>query len=150
PFFFEHIQAITDQAMDEFYVLTGRRYNRVSTYKTDDADYLILGQGSMLVTAEAVADYLRQTRKIKVGVVNLTMFRPFPGDLLGNILKGRKGVAVLERVDQPLAEDLPLIREVRSAIGRCVENGRFTNGTVPYPSYVSYKKPEDLSPLYSG
>jgi pyruvate-ferredoxin/flavodoxin oxidoreductase len=150
PFFFDHIQAITDKAMDEFYELTGRRYNRVSTYKTDDADYLILGQGSMIVTAEAVADYLRQTRKIKIGVVNLTMFRPFPGDLLGNILRGRKGVAVLERVDQPLAEDLPLIREVRAALGRCVENGKFTNGSVPYPNYVSYKKDGDLPPLYSG
>ena len=44
------------------------------------------------------------------------MFRPFPGDLLGEILKGRKGVAVLERVDQPLADDLPLMREVRATL----------------------------------
>ena len=47
PYFFEHIPAITDQAMDEFYQLTGRRYNRVSTYRCEDAEYLILGQGSM-------------------------------------------------------------------------------------------------------
>lgn len=150
PFFFDHIPALTDQAMDEFYELTGRRYHRVSTYKTDDADYLILGQGSMLVTAEAVADYLRETRKIKVGVVNLTMYRPFPGDLLGTILKGRLGVAVLERVDQPLAVDLPLIRETRAALGRCLENGRFSNGHVPYPDHATYRKAEDLPPLYSG
>ena len=129
PFFFAHIAGITDQAMDEFYELTGRRYNRVSTYRMEDAEYVIAGQGSMIVTAEAVADYLRETRKIKVGVVNLTMFRPFPGDLLGAILKGRKGVAVLERVDQPLAADLPLVREFRAAISRCIENGAFANGT---------------------
>lgn len=146
PYFFAHIAALTDQAMEEFYKLTGRRYQRVSSYRTDDADYLIVGQGSMLVTAEAVADYLRETRKIKVGVVNLTMFRPFPGELLGKILKGRKGVAVLERVDQPLAEDLPLIREIRAALLRCVENGR----QVIHEGYDSYKKPEDMPPLYSG
>jgi pyruvate-ferredoxin/flavodoxin oxidoreductase len=93
------------------------------TYRCEDAEYLILGQGSMVVTEEAVADYLRETRKVKVGVVNMMMFRPFPGDLLGNILRGRKGVAVLERVDQPLASDLPLVREIRSALGRCMENG---------------------------
>jgi pyruvate-ferredoxin/flavodoxin oxidoreductase len=150
PFFFEHIAAITDQAMEHFYTLTGRRYQRVSTYRVEDADYLILGQGSMLVTAEAVVDYLREKRKIKAGVVNLTMFRPFPGDLLGSILRGRKGVAVLERTDQPLAQDLPLIREVRAAMGRCMENGRFANGTMPYPEYASYRKPEDMPPLYSG
>jgi pyruvate-ferredoxin/flavodoxin oxidoreductase len=150
PYFFDHITAITNQAMDEFYALTGRRYNRVSTYRTEDAEYLILGMGSMLVTAEAVADYLRETRKIKIGVVNLTMFRPFPGDVLGALLQGRKGVTVLERTDQPLAEDLPLMREVRSALGRCIENGRAGNSSLLYPDHASYKRPEDMPPLYSG
>lgn len=148
PFFFDHVAELTDQAMEEFYQLTGRRYRRVSTYKCEDADYLILGMGSMLVTAEAVADYLRETRKIKIGVVNLTMFRPFPGEMLGSLLQGRKGVAVLERTDQPLAEDLPVMREVRAALGRCLENGR--NGAPVYEGYASYKKAEDMPPLYSG
>ena len=150
PFFFEHIAGITDRVMNEFYELTGRRYQRISTYRTGDADYLILGQGSMIVTAEAVADYLRETRRIKVGVVNLTMFRPFPGDLVASVLKGRKGVAVLERVDQPLASDLPLIREIRGALGRSIENGRFANGHLPYPDHATYRKPDDVPPLYSG
>ena len=79
------------------------------------------------------------------------MFRPFPGDLLGEILKGRKGVAVLERVDQPLAEDLPLIREVRAALGRCLENGRFAERTPALSRRTrSYRKPDDMPPLYSG
>jgi pyruvate-ferredoxin/flavodoxin oxidoreductase len=91
PFFFDHIASITDKAMDDFYALTGRRYNRVGTYRTEDADYLIVGQGSMIVTAEAVADYLRETRKLRVGVVNMTMFRPFPGDLVSKILQAAKG-----------------------------------------------------------
>jgi pyruvate-ferredoxin/flavodoxin oxidoreductase len=106
PYFFDHVAGIADQVMEEYYQLTGRRYRRVSDYRMDDAEYVILGQGSMIVQAEAVADYLRESRKLKVGVVNVTMYRPFPGDLLGRILKGRRGVAVLERTDQPLAEDL--------------------------------------------
>jgi pyruvate-ferredoxin/flavodoxin oxidoreductase len=150
PYFFEHIAALTDKAMAEFYELTGRRYSRVTTYRAEDAEYLIVGQGSMLVTAEAVVDYLRETRKVKVGVVNMTMFRPFPGDLLGNILRGRKGVAVLERTDQPLAVDLPLIREIRAALGRSIENGRFANGHLPYPDHATYKKSDDMPPLYSA
>lgn len=150
PYFFDHVAAITDQSMNEFYELTGRRYNRVLTYRCEDADYLIVGMGSMLVTAEAVADYLRETRKIKVGVVNVMMFRPFPGDLLTNILRGRKGVAVLERVDQPLASDLPLVREIRAAMSHSTENGRFANGHLPYPDHATYKKAEDMPPLYSG
>ena len=150
PYFFGQIAELTDAAMNEFFELTGRRYQRVATYRMEDAEYVIAGMGSMIVTAEAVADYLRETRKIKVGVVNMTMFRPFPGDLLGAILKGRKGVAVLERVDQPLAADLPLIREFRATISRCVENGAFSNGDVPYPDHATYSKPGDVPPMYSG
>ena len=33
------------------------------------------------------------------------MFRPFPADELGRVLQGQEGVAVLERLDQPLAVD---------------------------------------------
>lgn len=150
PYFFEHIAAITDECFAAFYALTGRRYERLTGYRMEDAEYVILGQGSMISSAEAVADYLRETRKIKVGVVNVTMFRPFPGDLLGAMLAGRKGVAVLERTDQPLAEDLPLIREVRANLGKCVENGRAGKGPLPYPAHAIYRKPEDAPPLYSG
>ena len=149
PYFFDHIAAITDQVMDEFYQLTGRRYQRVSGYRMDDAEYVILGQGSMIVQAEAVADYLRETRDIKVGVVNITMFRPFPGELLGALLKGKQGVAVLERVDQPLAEDLPLVREVRAALSKCLENQAAGNGHRPWPDYDGYRF-EDMPRLYSG
>ncbi|MET0115865.1 MAG: 2-oxoacid:acceptor oxidoreductase family protein [Sedimenticola sp.] len=148
PYFFEHVSSIAEQVMDEYYELTGRRYHRVGEYLMDDADYVIVGQGSMIVQAHAVAEYLRETRKLKVGVVNLTMYRPFPGDLIGKALKGRKGVVVLERTDQPLAEDLPLMREVRSALTKCIENGA-TRGDAPYAGYEPYKV-GDAPALYSG
>jgi len=150
PFFFDHVAELTEQAMKEFYELTGRRYTRVSTYRCDDADYLIIGQGSIVPNAEAVADYLRESRGIKAGVVNMTMFRPFPGDMLGPILKGRKGVAVLERTDQPLAEDLPLIREVRATLNKCIENGKSNGKGLAFPKYDTFKKSDDLPELYSG
>ncbi len=163
PFFFDHIAELTDQAMDEFYRLTGRRYERVMTYRVDDAEYLILGQGSVLPSAEAVVDYLRSERKLRVGVVELAMFRPFPSDLLSRALEGRKGVAVLERLDQPLAADLPLMREVRSTVSKALENGfagpvgkrRLGRRSqeakeLPYPELASYQGPGDAPALYSG
>jgi pyruvate-ferredoxin/flavodoxin oxidoreductase len=78
PFFFDHIESLTDQAFEEYYKLTGRKYERVMTYRMEDADYVIFGQGSLIPSAHVVADYLRETRKIKVGLVDLVMFRPFP------------------------------------------------------------------------
>jgi pyruvate-ferredoxin/flavodoxin oxidoreductase len=149
PFFFDHIKELTEQAFEEFYQLTGRRYERVMTYRTDDAEYLIVGQGSVVPSAEAIVDYIRETRGIKVGVVDLVMFRPFPSDLVGKILKGKKGVVVLERLDQPLAADLPLLREIRSTLNKCIENS-FGKKEKPYPELATYDKPSDLPALYSG
>ncbi|MGB5571311.1 MAG: 2-oxoacid:acceptor oxidoreductase family protein [Sedimenticolaceae bacterium] len=150
PYFFEHISGITDQVMDEYAELTGRSYARVGTYATDDAEYLLVGQGSMIVQAQAVVDYLRKTRKLKVGVVDITMFRPFPGDLIGKLLDGRKGVAVLERTDQPLAEDLPIMRELRAALSKCLENGSVKKkDDMPYPRYASFGI-SHMPKLYSG
>ena len=134
--------------MGEYYQLTGRRYERVMNYRMDDAEYVVVGQGSVAEQACAVADYMREKRGIRMGVVNLTMYRPFPGDLIGKALKGRKGVAVLERTDQPLAEDLPLIREIRAALSKCEENG-MAKGETPYEQYATFSK-NDTPRLYSG
>ena len=151
PFFFDHVEAIADRCLEEYAELTGRRYRRVSTYRCEDAEYLVVGQGSLMGTAEAVVDYLRETRGLKVGAVNMTMYRPFPGDLIGEIVKGRKGVAVLERLDQPLSEDLPLVREIRAAVSKCIENGQAEgkNG-MPYPGYAAYSRLQDAPRIYSG
>lgn len=80
PYFFDHVQSIADECMNEWYELTGRRHHRIGQYRCNDAEYLIIAQGSVIHTAQATADYLRKTRNIKVGVVNMTFFRPFPGD----------------------------------------------------------------------
>ena len=149
PYFYDHIQEITDKVMDEYYELTGRRYNRIGEFDVDKADYVIVGMGSMIVQAVGVAEYLKKTRNLKVGVLDVTMYRPFPGDLIGKALKGKKGVVVLERTDQPLAEDLPLMREIRAAIAKSMENGQ-AEGKKPYPQYETYKNFKDAPRLYSG
>jgi pyruvate-ferredoxin/flavodoxin oxidoreductase len=148
PFFFDHILELTERAFKEYYELTGRKYERVMTYRADDADYLIVGQGSLIPSAEAVVDYIRETRGIKVGVVDLVMFRPFPGDMISKILKGKKGVTVLERLDQPLAADLPIIKEIRATLTKCVENSNVKKEAL-HPHLETYK-PTDMPALYSG
>jgi len=133
PFYFDHIADLTDQAFAEYEALSGRKYRRVLGYRLDDAEYVIVGQGSVICNAEVVADYLREKRGLKVGVLDLVMFRPFPADLITRMLAGKKGVVVLERTDQPLAVELPMIREIRTAMGQAAENGRAGNGSTPLP-----------------
>ena len=124
PFYLAHLAELADQAFREFAALTGRAYARATGHRLDDAEWVIVGQGSVVADAEAVADHLREERGLKVGVLNLTMFRPFPADLVTATLVGRRGVLVMERVDQPLAADAPLLREMRAAMSKGQENGR--------------------------
>ena len=155
PFYFDHVAALADRAFAEFAALTGRAYARAAGYRLDDAEYVIAGQGSVVSNAEAVADYLREARGLRVGVLNLTMFRPFPADLVARLLTGKTAVAVLERTDQPLAADLPLAREIRTAMSKAVENGRAArrrNGSaaaIPHAGIPGISA-EQVPDVYSG
>jgi pyruvate-ferredoxin/flavodoxin oxidoreductase len=134
PFYFDHVAGLTDRAMAEWAELTGRRYARASGYAIDDAEYVLAGQGSIVPNLELVAAYLRRESGAKVGVLNVTMFRPFPSDLITRLLAGKKAVTVFERCDQPLAVDPPLLREIRAAMTKALENGRAAgNGKQPFP-----------------
>lgn len=150
PFYFDHIAALTERAFDEFAALTGRRYARAGGHRIEDAEWVVAGQGSVIPNAIAVADHLRETRGLKVGVLNLTMFRPFPADAVAKLLAGKKGVVVLERTDQPLAVDAPMLREFRAAMARAAENGRSRlDRSLPHEGLPSIK-PEQIPDFFSG
>jgi pyruvate-ferredoxin/flavodoxin oxidoreductase len=150
PFFAEHIEGLAAQAMQAYGELTGRFHAPLSGYRAEDAEYLVLAQGAITLELRGLVDRLRAEVGIKAGVVGLTMLRPFPGGKLAQILKGKKALTVLERIDQPLAEDLPLLAEVRSALDKAHENAKVQGTTRPYPDYAAYDRPVDRPTLYSG
>ncbi|HET8774241.1 MAG TPA: pyruvate ferredoxin oxidoreductase, partial [Thermoanaerobaculia bacterium] len=149
PFYFEHVAELADRAFAEFAALTGRAYHRASGYRIEDAEWVIAGQGSVVSNAEAVADFLRERRDMKVGVLNLTMWRPFPSDVVTRLLAGKRGVVVLERTDQPLAADAPMLRELRVAMAQAVENGRAPSQSLPYPA-ITPLRADEVPDFYSG
>ncbi|MFQ5515746.1 MAG: 2-oxoacid:acceptor oxidoreductase family protein [Myxococcota bacterium] len=148
PFYFDHIESLADRVFAEYAALTGRKYARASGYRLEDAKYVIVGQGSLVANAEAVVDHLRETRGLEVGVLNQTMFRPFPSDLVTKLLRGKRAVCVLERTDQPLAADLPLLREIRAAMAKGMENQRARTG-VPHEG-IAACAPDEIPEFYSG
>ncbi len=150
PFFAQHLEPIVEQAMTEFGELTERHYDKVSRYRSDDADIVVLAQGAVVEELQAVTDCLRDEHGIKAGVLNLTLLRPFPGAALTECLRGKQAVTVLERTDDPLAEDPPLLRELRGAIDRAMENGSAGGSEPPYPAYSSYRGPSDRPRIFSG
>ncbi|HEY3549266.1 MAG TPA: 2-oxoacid:acceptor oxidoreductase family protein, partial [Propionicimonas sp.] len=93
------VPALVQRAMDEYTVLTGREYSPVHTYGCEDADYVMVGLGSITDDVRAVLPYLRE-QGLKVGVVSIKLLQPFPEAELVAALKGVKAVTVLERSDQ--------------------------------------------------
>ncbi|MBT4431572.1 MAG: pyruvate ferredoxin oxidoreductase [Nitrospinaceae bacterium] len=113
-YFYDKIPGIVKNAMDEFYEATGRRYDMVDSYRMEDAEYAYVGMGCYMETACATVDYLRE-QGVKIGLVNVTVFRPFPGAELVEALKGVKAFTILERLDVPNAQSNPLTAETKAA-----------------------------------
>lgn len=117
--FFDEVPGKLAAAMEEYYQLTGRRYDFIETYRTEDAEVAIIALGSTAETAMAAVDHIRSLG-IKAGAVHVTSFRPFPGPQLVAALKNCKAVSVIERCDMPLAVDNPLTTELEAAFAKAM------------------------------
>ena len=68
----------------------------IRTYRTDDADTIVVALGSVLGTIQDVVDELRE-RGVKIGVVGIKSFRPFPLEEVRAALGHARRVVVLEK-----------------------------------------------------
>lgn len=68
----------------------------VSTYRCDDAETIVVALGSVIGTLKDTVDELRNDG-LKIGVLSIRSFRPFPLTAVRNILQGAKRVVVLEK-----------------------------------------------------
>ncbi len=66
------------------------------TYQAEDADTMIVAMGSVLGTIKDTVDELREAGH-RVGVLGLTLFRPFPTAAVAAALAGAKRVVVVEK-----------------------------------------------------
>jgi len=106
---------VAQQVFDEYADLSGRRYNMWEEYKMDDADMVMVVLGSSAGTAKDVIDEYRE-KGVKVGLLKLRLFRPFPAEQLVKALEGRKAVAVLDRSASFGGSGGPVFTEIRSAM----------------------------------
>jgi pyruvate ferredoxin oxidoreductase alpha subunit len=75
----------------EFAERFGRQYGPTEEYRTEDADTVIVGMGTMAREAEVAVDLLRK-QGVKAGSIRVRQFRPFP-----KLNIGGKKVIVLDR-----------------------------------------------------
>jgi pyruvate-ferredoxin/flavodoxin oxidoreductase len=114
-FFWESVAELAAQGMEELARLTGRPLSFVQQHRLDDAELVLVAQGTLVQSARAVADHLRRTRGWKVGVLGITWLRPFPARQVAAALQGRRGVAVVEALGDSPAAGPPLFRELAAA-----------------------------------
>ncbi len=114
--YYDRVEESLEDAFEEFYHKTGRQYSFVDGYRCEDAEYILVGIGSYMETAQTTIDYLRDVKGIKAGCLNVYCFRPFPSRQIVNALKHCKAFTVIERMDDPLSTTgNHLTREVKAA-----------------------------------
>lgn len=124
-YYFEHkrqqseainnVRLVFPKIAEELSKITGRNYDFIEKYKSEDADYLIIIMSSSAGTTKDVVDELRKEGK-KVGLIKIRMYRPFPFYEVGEAIKNAKAVAILDRAESFGAVGGPLFNEVRSTI----------------------------------
>lgn len=80
----------------EFGEMFGREYGLVETYKADDADFLIISSATIASTARVAVDRLRE-RGMKIGILRIRVFRPFPVERIREIVSPVKKAMVIDR-----------------------------------------------------
>ena len=108
---------IIEEVSDEFYKLSGRKYDKIEKYKMDDAIFGIVALNSTAGTIKDTIDELRN-EGIKVGLVKPRCFRPLPSNELKDALKNLKALAIMDKADSINGFSGPLYTEVTSALFR--------------------------------
>ncbi len=137
-FFYDRVAQVLAADMEEYGRLTGRPYGLLRPYRLDDAEYAVVAMGSAAETAMATADWIREHNKIKLGVLAVTSFRPFPGPQIVAALRNVRAFSVLERLDVPLAQSNPLTAEIKASFADAAA------GAEGYPAI------DHLPGIYSG
>ncbi len=89
-------KAVIVEAWKEYGDQFGRYYKPVETYKSEDAEIILITMGSISETAMTAIDSMRDEGK-KVGLVRIRLWRPFPADELFEAIKGAKTLAAIDR-----------------------------------------------------
>lgn len=91
-------EGVIKEVNDEWYKLTGRRYGNglVEPFGVDDAEIVIVAMGSSVGTIRTVIKKYRE-KGVKIGLLKIRSYRPFPQKDLRELLKDAKIVAVMDR-----------------------------------------------------
>jgi pyruvate ferredoxin oxidoreductase alpha subunit len=111
----KNAKKVINEVSEEFFKLTGRKYDLIEKYKLDDAEMVIVCMNSTCGTVKDAVDKLREAGK-KVGLLKIRSYRPFPAVEVADALKNAKAVAVLDKSDSLNAIGGALFEDVTSSL----------------------------------
>lgn len=89
--------AVAQEVEDRFQEVFGRGGDALlEPHRCDDAEYVVVGLGSLTYQLRDVVDVLRG-EGLKVGVLGVRFYRPFPDEALVEALQNTRGVFVIEK-----------------------------------------------------
>lgn len=106
---------VIKEVWEEWGKLTGRHYTAVEEYRTDDADTVFVTIGSFSELGMEVVDRMRE-KGLKVGLVKIRLYRPFPTEDIVSVLTKFKNVLVIERFLSLGGIGGPLASEIKTAL----------------------------------
>ena len=131
----EHIgllnaKAVIEEAEAKFAGIFGRTYTGLTeSYRTDDADYILITLGSIAGLVRETVDTLREKGE-KVGLLRLRYVRPFPNEEIAAAVQNAKAIAVLEK-DISFGNEGTVYTNVNSALhkaGLSVPSSNYIGG----------------------
>ncbi len=122
--YYAAVPGILVEEMNKFAKMTGRQYAPVRYFGDPDAENVIILMGSGVETASETSEYLNKFGE-KTGVIQICLYRPFPGEYLINTLpKNLKNLAVLDRTKEPGASGEPLYQDVMISLMEALSAGK--------------------------
>lgn len=112
----EKARPVIKKVNEEYAKISGRKYGDgfIDTYGLEDADVAIVVMGSTAGTVRYTAKMLRK-EGLKVGMLRIRTFRPFPYKEIVEALKGIEVIGVMDRAVSFGAMGSPTFLELRAA-----------------------------------
>ena len=92
----EKAPALIEETGRQYGEMFGRTLGLIDAYRTDDADFVFVTSGTAGYTARVAVDELRGSG-VKAGNLRIKVFRPFPFDLVREVLGKVRKAAVVDR-----------------------------------------------------
>lgn len=109
-----HVFQVYTEVGNELSTITGHKYPFFETYRTEDADAVIIVLNSAAGTAKVAVDAMRAQGK-KVGLLKPILFRPFPYAEVREALRNIPAVGVLDR-SMDFGAYAPVYSEIRNVL----------------------------------